>query len=106
MRPSITIDNYEESNTTKAPAITFDPYKGSNDGYNMVKGQSSQKTDLTAALIEVTHFGVYGIDEDYLRANIVLSHDGAGIVKKVGSCVRAAKVCNRVGFGYVHKCCE
>ncbi|KAE8139476.1 chaperonin 10-like protein [Aspergillus pseudotamarii] len=57
-------------------------------------------------LVRVTHSGLCGTDEHYRHADIVLGHEGAGLVKSVGSNVISLKVRDRVGWGYEHGSCR
>ncbi|KAF3397820.1 putative formaldehyde dehydrogenase AdhA [Penicillium rolfsii] len=43
-------------------------------------------------LISVTHSGVCGTDEHYLRSGIALGHEGVGIVKQLGPDVKKLKI--------------
>ncbi|KAJ6111516.1 GroES-like protein [Penicillium sp. IBT 18751x] len=56
-------------------------------------------------LISVTHSGVCGTDEHYLRSGIALGHEGAGIVKELGPDAKKLKIGDRVGWGYVNGGC-
>jgi D-arabinose 1-dehydrogenase-like Zn-dependent alcohol dehydrogenase len=41
----------------------------------------------------------------FLHDDMVLGHEGAGIVKEIGPDVTSVKVGDRVGFGWVHYFC-
>jgi D-arabinose 1-dehydrogenase-like Zn-dependent alcohol dehydrogenase len=84
---------------------TFTVYKGSESG-KIIKSQTT-KPDLTddQVLVKVTASGLCGTDEHYAHADIVLGHEGAGIVEAVGPLVKDLKKGDRIGWGYEHDCC-
>ncbi|KAE9398199.1 NADP-dependent alcohol dehydrogenase [Gymnopus androsaceus JB14] len=55
--------------------------------------------------VKVTHSGLCGTDVHYSRADMVLGHEGVGIVHSIGSGVSSLKVGDRVGWGYPNKTC-
>jgi D-arabinose 1-dehydrogenase-like Zn-dependent alcohol dehydrogenase len=82
----------------------FTVYKGSSSG-SIVKATTRRVIGKDQVLVHLTHSGVCGTDEHYRHADIVLGHEGVGVVKKIGSDVTNFKVGDRVGFGYFHKAC-
>jgi D-arabinose 1-dehydrogenase-like Zn-dependent alcohol dehydrogenase len=80
-------------------------YKGSQSGDIAKATGRLRDVGPTQALVQLTHSGVCGTDEHYLHAGIGLGHEGIGIVKEIGSAVKAVKVGDRVGFGWVHYVC-
>ncbi|KAJ7646981.1 putative NADP-dependent alcohol dehydrogenase C 2 [Roridomyces roridus] len=56
-------------------------------------------------LIKITHSGICGTDEHYKGADMVLGHEGVGIVQQIGEQVKDFKVGDLVGWGYTHKTC-
>ena len=84
--------------------ITYDTFRGSADG-KIVASRSTATLVHNEVFIETTHSGLCGTDEHYLKADMVLGHEGIGIVKAVGPLVTSIKVGDRVGFGYTHKVC-
>lgn len=60
--------------------VSFTVCKGSKEGKIV---QSTTKKDLGPddVLIQVTHSGLCGSDEHYRHTDIVLGHEGAGIVE-------------------------
>ena len=84
---------------------TFTVFKGSESG-KIVKSQTT-KPDLTddQVLIKITASGVCGTDEHYKGADIVLGHEGAGVVEQTGPNVKFLKKGDRVGWGYEHSSC-
>lgn len=84
---------------------TFTVYKGSKEG-KIVKSQTT-KPDLKddQVLVEVSASGLCGTDEHYKGADMVLGHEGAGVVQDVGPAVKELKKGDRVGWGYEHNSC-
>jgi D-arabinose 1-dehydrogenase-like Zn-dependent alcohol dehydrogenase len=82
----------------------FEVFKGSQDG-SIVKATSYRELEKNEALVKLTHSGVCGTDEHYLHANMVLGHEGVGIVEQIGSDVTTVKVGDRVGCGWVRQIC-
>lgn len=76
--------------------IEFTVYKGSKGG-KIHKSTTHKPGELAPneVLVKVTHSGVCGTDEHYRHENIVLGHEGVGVVQKVGKDVTEFKV-------YVH----
>ena len=85
-------------------AIDITVYKGSQSG-NIVKGTSHRELGRNEAIVKITHSGVCGTDEHALHSGIVLGHEGVGIVTEIGPDVKAVKVGDRVGYGWVHYYC-
>ncbi|KAH7130241.1 chaperonin 10-like protein [Dendryphion nanum] len=84
---------------------SFTVFKGSKDG-KIVKAETS-KPDLTEdqVLVRVTASGLCGTDEHYRHADMVLGHEGVGIVEQTGPAVRNLKKGDRVGWGYEANAC-
>jgi D-arabinose 1-dehydrogenase-like Zn-dependent alcohol dehydrogenase len=84
------IDNEPKSST--AMAITFTVFRGSPSG-EIIETQTTLP-DLLAnqVLLEHTHSGVCGTDAHYLHTDMVLGHEGVGIVKAMGDKVSLVKV--------------
>lgn len=85
---------------------SFTVYKGSSDG--SIKESTTQRGPLEKdqVLVKLTHSGVCGTDLHYRTVDMVLGHEGAGVVEEVGPEVHSLKKNDRVGFGYVHSSCE
>lgn len=51
----------------------------------------TQRPDPTEdeVFVRITHSGICGTDEHYKHANIVLGHEGAGVVEAIGHKVTA-----------------
>lgn len=75
------------------PGIEFTVYKGSKDG-KILKSTTYKVDDLAPdeVLVKITHSGVCGTDEHYRNQDIVLGHEGVGVVQKVGKHVKVFKV--------------
>ena len=88
-----------------AVMVSFTVYKGSKDG-SIVKSSTS-KSDLKGdqVLLRVTASGLCGTDEHYRTQDMVLGHEGCGVVEAVGPAVRHLKKGDRVGWGYEHDSC-
>jgi D-arabinose 1-dehydrogenase-like Zn-dependent alcohol dehydrogenase len=84
---------------------TFTVFKGSESG-KVVKSQTT-RPDLTddQVLVKVTASGLCGTDEHYKGADMVLGHEGAGVVEQTGPNVKSLKKGDRVGWGYEHNSC-
>ncbi|KAK9312006.1 chaperonin 10-like protein [Lipomyces starkeyi] len=83
----------------------FTVYKGSHDG--KVLKSTTHKDDLKGdqVLVKVTHSGVCFTDVHYRQVDMVLGHEGTGIVAEIGPDVKDLKVGDLVGWGYEHDCC-
>lgn len=55
--------------------------------------------------IDITHSGVCGTDLHYRHSDIVLGHEGVGVVRNIGESVRGFSVGDIVGFGCVREVC-
>lgn len=60
--------------------VEFTVFKGSKEGKIV---QSTTKKDIKSdeVLIKVTHSGLCGTDEHFKRADMVLGHEGAGVIE-------------------------
>jgi len=85
------------------PSITV--YKGS-EKREIVEAKA-ERPELKAneVLLKITHSGLCGTDVHYKGADMVLGHEGVGIVEAVGSSVTLFKKGDRAGWGYNHDCC-
>ncbi|KAL4066912.1 chaperonin 10-like protein [Scleroderma yunnanense] len=85
--------------------MEFTVYKGSDSG-KVVKGKTHKgalKPD--EVLLRITHAGLCGTDLHYKTQDMVLSHEGVGVVEQIGSDVTFFKVGDRAGWGYLHNAC-
>lgn len=60
--------------------VEFTVYKGSADR-KIVESKTTKEVKPDEVLIKVTHSGVCGTDEHYKGADMVLGHEGAGVVE-------------------------
>ncbi|TVY50013.1 NADP-dependent alcohol dehydrogenase C [Lachnellula occidentalis] len=84
--------------------VDFTVFKGSKGG-KIVKSQTNRELGHDEVLIKITHSGVCGTDEHYKEADMVLGHEGAGIVEEVGSSVNAYSKGDSVGWGFQQSSC-
>lgn len=68
-------------------------YKGSTSGKVVRHDNPDVVRELldSEVLVRITHSGICGTDEHYKHQNIVLGHEGVGIVKAVGHGVQQVK---------------
>jgi D-arabinose 1-dehydrogenase-like Zn-dependent alcohol dehydrogenase len=85
--------------------VSFKVFKGSKDG-SIVESET-KKPDLSGdqVLVRVTASGLCGTDLHYKTQDMVLGHEGAGVVEAVGPDVKSLKAGERVGWGYEHDSC-
>ncbi|KAJ7646971.1 chaperonin 10-like protein [Roridomyces roridus] len=86
-------------------SVEFTVYKGSaSDG--IVQATTNHPLPKgNQVLVKITHSGICGTDEHYKHADMVLGHEGVGIVEQIGESVTDLKVGDVVGWGYIHKVC-
>jgi D-arabinose 1-dehydrogenase-like Zn-dependent alcohol dehydrogenase len=60
--------------------VQFTVFKGSKEGV-IVESTTTKELGHDEVLIKVTHSGLCGTDEHYKHADMVLGHEGAGVVK-------------------------
>ncbi|KAI1102234.1 GroES-like protein [Jackrogersella minutella] len=83
---------------------SFTVYKGSKDG--VVKSTvSTEKLTGDKVLMRITASGLCGTDLHYLNQDMVLGHEGVGVVEATGPDAKYLKKGDRVGFGYEHDSC-
>ena len=80
-------------------------YKGSENGAIVEAKVEKPKLKADEVLLQVTHSGLCGTDVHYKGADMVLGHEGVGVVEAVGSGVTLFKKGDRAGWGYNHHCC-
>ena len=72
-------------------AITFTVFKGSPDGTIKEGKTTLHELSSDEVFLEHSHSGVCGTDAHYLRADMVLGHEGVGIVMATGENVTLVK---------------
>lgn len=73
-------------------ASEYTVFKGSVDGKVTKDRFRIPDLGVTDVLLENTHSGVCGTDLHYIGENMVLGHEGIGIVRKIGPEVGAVKM--------------
>lgn len=84
---------------------SFTVFKGSKNGSIQKAETSKPELKGDQVLVKVTASGVCGTDLHYKSADMVLGHEGAGVVEAVGPDVKYMKKGDRVGWGYEHDSC-
>ncbi|SPO01836.1 probable NADP-dependent alcohol dehydrogenase [Cephalotrichum gorgonifer] len=84
----------------------FTVFKGAKDG-SPFKTTTSKPDGLTGdqVVVRVTASGVCGTDLHYKHADMVLGHEGVGVVEELGPDVKYLKKGDRVGWGYETNSC-
>ncbi|KAK2728194.1 alcohol dehydrogenase [Colletotrichum kahawae] len=87
--------------------FTTTVYKGSANGKVVEHHVSTNKYSLKPdqVLVKITHSGLCGTDEHYKTQDMVLGHEGVGVVEGVGGAVKDLKIGDRVGWGYCYGSC-
>ncbi|KAG2362578.1 chaperonin 10-like protein [Suillus spraguei] len=85
--------------------INFTVFKGSPTGQIVQSTTHKDGLKPDEVLLEITHAGLCGTDLHYKTSDIVLSHEGVGIVQEVGSEVTTFEKGDRAGWGYLHNSC-
>ncbi|KAI0021216.1 GroES-like protein [Xylariomycetidae sp. FL0641] len=85
---------------------SFTVFKGSKDG-KAVQATTTKPDQLTGDLVyvKVTASGLCGTDLHYKGADMVLGHEGVGVVEQTGPDCKHLKKGDRVGWGYEHDSC-
>ncbi|KAL2845517.1 chaperonin 10-like protein [Aspergillus pseudoustus] len=80
---------------------SFTVFKGHESG-NLVKSTTTKPDELTEdyVLLRVTASGLCGTDLHFRHTDMVLGHEGVGIVEAVGPQARYLQKGDRVGWGY------
>ncbi|KAF5361139.1 hypothetical protein D9758_009034 [Tetrapyrgos nigripes] len=89
--------------TTTYESIQF---RGSPSGEVVQKTYTYDGLAPNEVIIKVTASGLCFTDIHMLNSDMVLGHEGVGIVQAVGSGCKTVKVGDRVGWGYTNSCCE
>ncbi|KAK2612286.1 hypothetical protein QQS21_001712 [Conoideocrella luteorostrata] len=85
---------------------SFAVFKGSKDG-RVVQSTTTKPDELTGdnVLLRVTASGVCGTDLHFRNKDMVLGHEGVGVVEDLGPGVKHLKKGDRVGWGYETDSC-
>ena len=63
----------------------FTVFQGSRNGTIVEARTQRPSPSEHEALVRITHSGICGTDGHYVHSNIVLGHEGAGVVDAIGS---------------------
>ncbi|KAG7451203.1 NADP-dependent alcohol dehydrogenase [Guyanagaster necrorhizus] len=80
-------------------------FRGSVSGKIVESSFTREELSPGDVVVKVTHSGLCGTDLHYLNVDMVLGHEGVGIVQEVGPSCERLKVGDRVGWGYMHETC-
>ncbi|SNX85392.1 probable NADP-dependent alcohol dehydrogenase [Melanopsichium pennsylvanicum] len=80
-------------------------FKGSSSGKVVAAKGADRTVQPRDVVIDITHSGLCYTDIHYLKKDMVLGHEGVGIVSQVGPQVKSLKKGDRVGWGYNHDSC-
>jgi NADPH:quinone reductase-like Zn-dependent oxidoreductase len=64
--------------------VSFTVFRGSKEG-SIVEGTTTREIREDEVLVKVTHSGVCGTDEHRRHTDMVLGHEGVGIIEVSGS---------------------
>jgi threonine dehydrogenase-like Zn-dependent dehydrogenase len=78
---------------------TFTVFKGSENG-DIVESTTTREVRPDEVLIKVTHSGVCGTDEHHSHRDIVLGHEGTGVIEVNVHCLRLS---SPIGLVHSHK---
>ncbi|KAG2362551.1 chaperonin 10-like protein [Suillus spraguei] len=85
--------------------IDFTVFKGSSTGQIVESKTHRESIKADEVLLKITHAGLCGTDLHHRTSDMVLGHEGVGIVQQIGPQVTAFKVGDRAGWGYFHNSC-
>lgn len=66
--------------------VSFTVFKGSKEG-SIIEGTTTREICADEVLVRVTHSGVCGTDEHRRHTDMVLGHEGVGIIQVSSSCL-------------------
>ncbi|CAK5277613.1 unnamed protein product [Mycena citricolor] len=87
------------------PYLESTVFKGSKSGEIVQSSTVISKPFGNQVLVKITHSGICGTDEHFRHSDMVLGHEGVGIVLELGQDVQGLTVGDVVGWGYTHKTC-
>lgn len=82
---------FQAGEKLKNMGYDFTVYKGGKDGVV----QSTTHKDMlkdSEVYIQITHSGICGTDRFYRGTDMVLGHEGAGVVRQIGPRVKSLKM--------------
>ncbi|KAF5724957.1 hypothetical protein FMUND_301 [Fusarium mundagurra] len=85
---------------------SFQVFKGGNPGDVRAAQITKPKLEGDQVLVQIRASGLCGTDLHYLAADIVLGHEGVGVVKELGPFVTHLELGDRVGWGYQTGACS
>ncbi|KAI1774953.1 GroES-like protein [Hypoxylon cercidicola] len=87
-------------------SLTFTVFKGDKSG-SPKQTTTTKPKELTGdnVLVRITASGVCGTDLHYRTVDMVLGHEGVGVVEATGPMCKVFKKGDRVGWGYEHDSC-
>ncbi|KAM3087262.1 hypothetical protein ACMFMG_001365 [Clarireedia jacksonii] len=85
--------------------VSTTAFKGSSSGEIIQASIPRKPLSGSQVLIEIHAAGFCGTDLHYTHQDMVLGHEGAGVIVELGPKVKHLKVGDRVGFGWSHDSC-
>lgn len=85
--------------------IDFTVFKGSPNGKIVESKTHKESIKPDEVLLKITHAGLCGTDQHHKTSDMVLGHEGVGVVQQVGSQVTSFKIGDRAGWGFLHNSC-
>lgn len=85
---------------------TWTVFKGSADGTIKESISTSGPLQDNQVLVAIVAAGLCGTDTHQRHSDMVLGHEGVGMVQEIGPNVRSLRSGDRVGWGYQHGCCH
>ncbi|KAI3617784.1 hypothetical protein CBS9595_003693 [Malassezia furfur] len=81
-------------------------FKGSSSGKIVQAKGETVELKPDQVVIDIAYSGLCGTDMHFRKnPNMVLGHEGVGVISQVGKDVKLFKVGDRVGWGYNHNAC-
>lgn len=80
-------------------------FRGSPSGEIVESSFTREELSPDDVVVKITHSGLCGTDLHYLNVDMVLGHEGVGVVQEVGPSCKRLNVGDRVGWGYMHETC-
>ncbi|KAL1682810.1 hypothetical protein EV122DRAFT_249004 [Schizophyllum commune] len=86
------------------PSVDFTVFKGS-EGGKIVKGTTHRELRDDDVVVKITHSGLCYTDILFCERDIVLGHEGVGLVEQVGPSCTMFEPGDRVGWSYMQGTC-